>query len=468
MCRSLLLSAFLTLTYFSFLIIANGNSTCLEKYSGIYLIQNKDQKTQLTLYSSDGTLVTIDSDQKAGSPTIKGRSDISGQWKCSDSGKPNILTQSLQIVESPRAAAQLVARLYETGTTCSDNQRTNCSDIVQYRELNITISIDPPKQIYTLSPKIHSSEARSLLLHYNSYTNQRRQDLKCLKKKSGLYVIEYEKKSNNGGVKKTYGLFLLKNDGTFSLINSDERENGTHRFGTTIGRWRCAGNRIFATGNYFIYYPRRKLGEVKFSIGHCSSPITHACTGYAKSRRYPLQLHPRRFKNGTAETTEKITMLKYLSPVQTKNKRCYDNYAGTYFSALGGSNDTSGVLLFNGVYRTRQLFRDGRAYTSQTAEILTEQSVGNLIGYWTCNEINSTSTQLHVKRAQFQYDVSEGRNLAAITTEWTCNDTIKTCAGYSVYSEYHYQLPHKGQFRNATVSYVVQPMPTFYAYLPPY
>ena len=91
--------------------------------------------------------------------------------------------------------------------------------------------------------------------------------------------MEYEKKSSNDGVNKTYGLFLLKNDGFFSLVNSNEREYGTHKFGTTLGRWKCTGNRIFAIGNYFIYYPQQKLGEVILSIDHCSSPITHYLYG---------------------------------------------------------------------------------------------------------------------------------------------------------------------------------------------
>ena len=146
MCRSLLLSTFLTLTCVSLSTIANGNRTCLETYSGIYLTQNKDRVVQLTLYSSDGTLVSIDSDQKTGSPTTKGRNDKAGQWKCRDSKKPDILTQSIQVEESERSTDQLVSRLHETETTCSNNKRTNCSDIIQYRELNITISIQPPRQ----------------------------------------------------------------------------------------------------------------------------------------------------------------------------------------------------------------------------------------------------------------------------------------------------------------------------------
>ena len=468
MCRSLLISTFLALTCLSSLIITNGKSACLEKYSGIYLLQKKDRQNQLTWYSSDGTLITIESDQKSGSPTTKGRTDVGGVWKCSKAETNDVLTQSLQVVESRSATDQLVARLYETGTTCSDNKRKNCSDIIQYRHLDVTISIDPPEQVFNFSTEIYSSEGRSLRLNYRSYTNQRGQALECLKKKSGLYVIEYEKKSGNGRVKKTYGLFLLKDDGFFSLIQSDERENGTHKFGTTLGRWRCNDNHIFATGNYFIYHPRRKLGEVEFSISQCSSPLTHACKGYVKSRQYPLQFHQRPFKNGTPETKEQITMMKYLNPTQTKDKKCYDKYAGIYFSAIGGSNDTSGTLLLNGVYRTRQLYRDGRSNTNHIAEILPKESVGNLIGYWTCTEVNSSTTLLHVERAQFHYDIEAGRNLVGVTTEWTCDNKVKACAGYSIYTEYHNQLPYKGQFRNVTGSYLVQPMPTFYANFPPY
>ena len=172
MCRSFLLSTYLTLIYVLLVTIANGNPVCLEKYSGIYLTRNKNGVAQLTFYSSDGILISIDSDQKNGSPTIKGRNDRAGRWKCQNSEKPDILTQSIQVEESTRATDPLVTRLYETETTCSDNKRTNCSDIIQYRNLNITIYIQPPRQIYQLSSKIYSSEAHSLLLHYDDYASQ--------------------------------------------------------------------------------------------------------------------------------------------------------------------------------------------------------------------------------------------------------------------------------------------------------
>lgn len=468
MCRSLLLSTFLTQTCFSLLIVASGNSTCLEKYSGIYLTQNKNLVAQLTLYSSDGTLLSIDSNQKTGSPTIEGRNDKAGQWKCRDSNKPDILTQSIQVEESTRAADQLVARLHETETTCSSNKRTNCSDIIQYRELNITISIEPPRQVYTLASNFYSSEARTLFLNYDGYANQQQRDLKCLKEKSGLYVIEYEKKSSDDGVKKTYGLFLLKNDGFFFLINSNERENGTHKFGTMLGRWKCTGNRIFATGNYFIYYPQRKLGEVIFSIDPCSSPITHACTGNVKSRHYPLQFHQRPFEKSRPKTRQNIIMSKYLSAAQTNNKRCYKNFAGTYFVGLGSANDSTDGGFFDGVYRTIGLFRDGRVYGNSVAEILPKGSAGNLIGFWTCNETNSSSTHIHASRVQFSYDTNGGSNLETVATDFTCDNKVKNCRGQTIYRVYNPQLPDKGQFHDAVTTYIIQPVVSFYAYLPPY
>ena len=402
--RPFLISTCLTLIYFSLFMMANADSTCLEDYAGIYLTRNENRVAHLAWFSSDGTLITIDSNQKVGSPTVQGRNDRIGRWKCRDSETPDIFTQSVQMEESKNPTDPLAARLYETETTCSNNKRTSCRDIIQYRHLNITISTDPPEQIYSFASNFSSSNGRSLFLPYKLYAYGARRHSSCLSEKSGMYMIEYQTESGNGEVKKTYGLFLLKNDGFFSLINSNEREDGTHKFGTTLGRWRCTHNTLFATGIRFIYHPQQKLGEVRLHIRGCSPSITRACTGYVESQQYPLQLRQRPFRRGSPKIRENITMIEYMSAPQTKGKRCFKDFAGTYFSLLGSVNDTTGGTLLSGAYRTLQLYSDGRAYGCQTAEILTKQALGNIVGHWTCNETSSDSTHIAIRRIHLFYD----------------------------------------------------------------
>ena len=105
-----------------------------------------------------------------------------------------------------------------------------------------------------------------------------------------------------------------------------------------------------------------------------------------------------------------------------------------------GTNDSTGALLYNGVYRTAQFFRDGRAYGNSVVELLPEQSTGNLIGYWACNETNSSSTHVHVVRAQFYYDTNGGPNIITTTADYTCDNTHKSCVGLGIHRNFNSQV----------------------------
>ena len=161
-------------------------------------------------------------------------------------------------------------------------------------------------------------------------------------------------------------------------------------------------------------------------------------------------------------------MRKYLSATQTNNKTCYNSFAGTYFYILGKANDTSGASFLNGVYRAVQLFRDGRAYGNGLAELSTNESVGNLIGYWTCNEINSNLTHIYIERVVFFYDAYGRPNQATATQDLTCENTLKNCTGQGLHKTYYSQLPYNGQFHQPVAAYIIQPVLYFYLYLPPY
>lgn len=244
--------------------------------------------------------------------------------------------------------------------------------------------------------------------------------------------------------------------------------NGTHKYGTTLGRWECTGDHLSATGLHFIYHPQRKFGAVRLRINGCSPSLTRACSGDVVSREYPLQLRQRPFRNGSRKTKQNITIIKYLNGPQTKNKRCYKEFAGTYFALLGGSNNTNQAVVLSGVYRTSQSFRDGRAYDAQVSEILVDRGVGNAIGYWRCNAINSNSTRMLRERIVFSYNTIGGPIIATASLEYTCNNALKTCLGEGIGRDYYGQLPQNGKFQQPVTTVIVKPVAAFYAFLPPY
>lgn len=161
-------------------------------------------------------------------------------------------------------------------------------------------------------------------------------------------------------------------------------------------------------------------------------------------------------------------MIEYMSAPQTKGKRCFKDFAGTYFSLLGSVNDTTGGTLLSGAYRTLQLYSDGRAYGCQTAEILTNQALGNIVGHWTCNETSSDSTHIAIRRIHLFYDTNGRPLLRTVAQDLTCNNTLKSCVGQTVDYSYNSQLPDQGQFRNPFDPLRIYPDLYFYANFPPY